>query len=293
MTGTKDSLFPRLLFWLGLLAGAGLAVFSLREWGFYVLAPDERPFHAHYAFLRSSGPAGLGFGLAGTVLVFLNLGYLARRRFLDAEWMGSLRHWMALHVFTGLVGGGMVLLHSAFAPRSALGTLAFYSLLIVVVTGLVGRYIYARVPRSVEGRELRREEIRQRLNECRREMESLGLVHDLFEGAPRDEEEAAGGSFWGALAGLLAGDREVRRQYGRLRETVLGSERLKPLAESLLPLARRYCRESQWLRRYSGLRRLMRSWRFFHRWFAVLMVVAVIYHVFIGVRLGELSIGKE
>lgn len=292
MAGKTESLFPRFLFWLGLLAGAGLAVFALREWGFYVLAPDERPFHAHYAFLRSSGPAGLGFGLAGTVLVFLNLGYLARRRFLDAEWMGSLRHWMALHVFTGLVGGGMVLLHSAFAPRSALGTLAFYGLLIVVVTGLVGRYIYARVPRSVEGRELRREEIRRRLNECRLEMETLGLSQGLFEG-PDGEDEAAGRSFWAALAGLVAGDREARREYDRLRETVLGSERLKPLAATLLPLARRYCRESQWLRRYNGLRRLMRSWRFFHRWFAVLMVVAVIYHVFIGVRLGELSIGKE
>ena len=42
------------------------------------------------------------------------------------------------------------------------------------------------------------------------------------------------------------------------------------------------------LARYRELRALMRSWRFFHRWLALLMLILVIFHVAIAVQFGDL-----
>ena len=125
-----------------LLAVAGvfaLGAFTVAHRDYYELPDGERPAHAEHATLRSSGPIGLGAGLAGSAAFLLYLSYLVRKRMAKARWMGSLRAWMGFHVATGLLGATWVLLHAAFLPKSALGVLASAALAIVVATGLIGR----------------------------------------------------------------------------------------------------------------------------------------------------------
>ena len=74
----------------------------------------------------------------------------------------------------------MVLLHSAFIPRSALGTLAFSAMAIVVLTGILGRYIYAHTPRSVKGMELELDDIRRDLQDYQNKLVAMGMPHDFF-----------------------------------------------------------------------------------------------------------------
>ena len=56
--------------------------------------------------------------------------------------------WLDVHVVTGLAGSVLVLFHSAFQLRTAIATTTALSLTIVVVTGLVGFYLNALLPRS-------------------------------------------------------------------------------------------------------------------------------------------------
>lgn len=273
---------------LGAAACAALAALAWRGRTYYLLPAFERPLHPAHEALRSSGGLGLPLGVAGYALIFLNLGYLIRRQFVKWEWMGTLRDWMSMHVFTGAVGCAMILLHSAFAPRSPLGGLAFWCLLVVLVTGLVGRYIYAHVPRSVQGRELELEELRGRLEERRRDLLARGV--DLGS-APEAAPAAARRGTAAALAAMLAGDRESSREYARLREAVLASPELSASAAELLPLARRYVLETRWLSYYQELRDVMAGWRFLHRWFAVVMLAFALFHVLIATRVGGLLSG--
>jgi hypothetical protein len=53
-------------------------------------------------------------------------------------------------MFTGMVGPYMVLLHPAMSFHGLAGVVALLTL-VVVVSGLVGRYLYASVPRVLEG----------------------------------------------------------------------------------------------------------------------------------------------
>ena len=269
----------------GLLAG--IIVWG---WGYYTQSPSLRPSHALHGLLRPSGRLGLTVALVGTCLLVLNLGYSVRKRLIHIQWLGSLRAWMAFHVWTGLMGGGLIWVHSAFLPRVALGTLAWVTLLITVMTGVIGRYIYARVPRSLEGRELGFEEVRGRLEICRRHLADLGVDADQLhiKGRPRARDHRTG--VLGNLLSLITGDRQYHRDYLRIRREILSSDRLAREAGEILPLIQTFCRQWQWFVRYHELRGLIASWRFLHLWFAIVLLMAASFHIFLAMRYGDLWI---
>lgn len=280
MGSRTGGLFVKVITFLGWMLFVVFGVFAFWKGSFYFLPGAERPLHPDFPLLRPSGRWGLMFGVVGTALVFLNLGYLVRRALLHWAWLGSLRNWMALHVLTGWVGGGLVLLHSAFLPRSPLGGLAFWSMALVLMSGTVGRYLYARVPRSVEGRELEMEEIRNQLASCKDQIQSLGLTLQDFEAAWGEEFEGS------ILGTLLWGNARIRRGLYRLK----AGNGAAGVPDNVMDLARRYFQNALWLARYSELRGWMGGWRFLHRWFALLMLTAVGFHVWVAFRTGNLWI---
>jgi len=233
--------------------------------------------HAEHARLRSSGDVGLLAGLVGTGAFVLNLAYLVRKRLVRAVWTGSLRAWMGFHVATGVLGAALILVHSAYLPKSALGVLASAALAIVVGAGLIGRYLYGLVPRTLSGRELEREELRSRLERDRARLVAAGFDAALLERPTIDPASARRGLL-GRLGRVVAGDRDIRRATARLRRHLRGDD--------LLPLVRRYARDEQWLMRYAEARALLGAWRFLHRWLAIAMLCIVGFHVYVAVRFG-------
>jgi hypothetical protein len=274
----------------GLLAvGLATAVVALGR-DYYCLPPAERPFHVYHDFLRPSGRAGLTFGAFATALFVLNLGYLIRKRLINVRWLGPLRTWMSFHVVTGIVGGALIPLHAAFAPSSALGVLALVALAITVASGVIGRYLYAKVPRSLEGRELEIEQVRERLHAARHQLEDRGVstewLYPQAQPAGNDRPRSISARFMA----VWSGDRQSRRDYRRLRRTILGSPELRASARHILPLARAFCRHRHWLMRYHELRNLLASWRFLHRWLAIVMLAVVAFHIGLAIRFGDLWI---
>jgi len=127
-----------------------LSVLAYALWSFgadyYLSDLRSRVEHSAYETLRPGGLIGHGYGIVGTALILANLLYLARRRL--ARWsLGSMATWLNLHVFTGLVGSLLVLFHSAFQFRTPIALTTALSLGIVVLTGILGRYLYALTPR--------------------------------------------------------------------------------------------------------------------------------------------------
>jgi len=275
---------------VGLSAGAALLVIFVWGGDYYRLPRLERPFHPYHAFLRPSSLAGLLFGIAAAALFVLNIFYLVRKRFIRIRYVGSLRTWMNLHVVTGLLGGGLVTFHAAFAPCSALGILALVALLITLLTGLVGRYIYVHVPRSLEGRELEFEQVCERLESCRHRLEQAGVEARWLHKGETPEIRRHKIGLAQSFASLIIGDRQRRRDYRQLRRAVRSSKELKPMARKILPLAQSFCRHWQWMVRYHEWRDLLASWRFLHRWLAIVMLVVASFHVFLAFRYADLSV---
>jgi hypothetical protein len=93
-----------------------------------------------------------------------------------------------------------------------------------------------------------------------------------------------------SFASLVIGDRQRRRDYRQLRRAVLSSDDLRPVARQVLPLARNFCRHWQWMVRYHEWRDLLASWRFLHRWLAIVMLIVASFHIFLAVRYADLSV---
>jgi hypothetical protein len=116
---------------------------------------------AIYAFViywTKSVPAAGGFfghliGVVGFLLMLATeILYSIRKRTHKALW-GNMQSWLQFHIFTGLVGPYMVLLHTSWKFRGLAGATTLLTI-IIVLSGFVGRYIYTRIPRSIEGDEV-------------------------------------------------------------------------------------------------------------------------------------------
>lgn len=96
---------------------------------------------------------GHALGIFGFILMLATeILYSLRKRSRSARW-GRMSSWLQFHIFTGLVGPYMVLLHSSWKYNGLAGIVTLLTV-IVVLSGFVGRYIYTAVPRTADGIEL-------------------------------------------------------------------------------------------------------------------------------------------
>ena len=92
---------------------------------------------------------GHGIGVVGIVFMLMTETlYSIRKRVADASW-GSTAGWLRFHIFTGLVGPYMVLLHSAMSFRGLAGASMLLTA-VVVLSGVVGRYAYTAAPHPTD-----------------------------------------------------------------------------------------------------------------------------------------------
>lgn len=102
---------------------------------------------------RASNFFGHTIGIFGFLLMLMTeTVYSLRKRSRSARW-GRMSSWLEFHIFTGLVGPYMVLLHTSWKFNGLAGVVTLLTL-VIVVSGFIGRYIYTALPRTAEGVEV-------------------------------------------------------------------------------------------------------------------------------------------
>jgi hypothetical protein len=84
--------------------------------------------------------------------------------------------WLQSHIFMGLVGPFMVLLHSSWKFNGLAGVSMLLTV-IIVISGFIGRYIFTRVPRTMEGLEIEGTLSQEALKQARRLMALWHTIH--------------------------------------------------------------------------------------------------------------------
>src|SRR4029077_3206725 len=155
-SGAAPELRPRLrAFKLFLVM---LGAICLAGWPYYTLPIAERVRSPLHVWLMPSGYIGQSAGLLALVIfIFLWL-YPLRKKFRWLAFTGTVARWLDVHVLAALALPLLVAIHAAWRFTGLIG-LGFWSMMVVWVSGLVGRYIYARIPRTRLGVELTMEEI--------------------------------------------------------------------------------------------------------------------------------------
>lgn len=106
------------------------------------------------------GLFGHSIGVLGFILMLMTETlYSLRKRSLIARW-GRLSSWLEFHIFTGIVGPFMVLLHTSWKFSGLAGVLMLMTI-VVVASGFIGRYIYTAIPRTADGAELESADIKK------------------------------------------------------------------------------------------------------------------------------------
>ncbi len=258
---------------------------------YYALPLAERLSAPAHELLRPASGMGLLFGVLGAAFITINLAYLPRRSpAIPFNW-GSLQKWMTVHVLTGILALLAVIAHSAMSPKHTVGGHALAGLAFLVGTGAIGRYLYSFVPHAANGRELRLDEIRTRLANLtgewdRGQREFADRVRQELDRLVQSGQWSS--NFLKRVQLLLSGERRLARTLRRLeheaREEGLSSEHVAEVVH----LARRAHREALAAAHYEDLRGLVASWRYFHRWVALLMVALVVIHIFTALQYAEI-----
>ena len=127
---------------------------------YYKLSSVDRPFSPKHHMLRPSGPIGLYLGFVGVALFVGIFLYPIRKHWAWLGANGSTRHWLDIHVLMGLTAPFIVAFHSTLKFKGIAG-MAFWIMFAVSTSGVVGRYLYAQIPRKVTTAELSMKELQE------------------------------------------------------------------------------------------------------------------------------------
>jgi hypothetical protein len=282
---------------IGVLTAANIA-----GWRYYSLPQGERVRSSLHAWLRPSGYIGQSAGiLALAIFLFLWL-YPFRKKYKSLAWTGTVAQWLDVHILVALGLPLLLAIHAAWHFEGLIG-LGFLSMMVVVASGIVGRYLYVRIPRSKTGVELTREEVSGRRRAMVEEIaEALGVDVPTVERTLAIGAAPPPAGAGRALAQLLTNDlarwrmmRDLRRRWAKMlaegsfsfkvqRHKNRAAERaaLKQVVE----LASREMSLAQQARMLDATHKVFRYWHVAHRPFAITALVAVLIHVVVVVWLG-------
>lgn len=275
----------------GLVAALLTLGFVLWHADYYLAAGVHRAGDPKHALLSSGSRLGLWFGFAAVGAVLANLAYLVRRQQWFGVRFGQLSTWMTLHVATGTAAVLLAMLHATMAPRPTIGGYAFWALVVLLVTGACGRWFYAWLPRSANGRELELEALRRELAAERSQR------RDPFTTAAHAEvlgllERRQWRSTWlGRVLALVGLQWDLWWTTRRLRRRGRAEGASAEVVGAVLLRARQAHGAAVAVAHLEDLRALLGTWRWLHRWLALLMVLLVVVHVVVATLHGAFADG--
>jgi hypothetical protein len=132
-----------------------------------------------YGLISPEEGVGYWLGITGGTMMLLLLMYPLRKRFRFLHILGATRHWFRLHMVFGLLGPLLILYHSNFHLGSFNSRVAFYAMLLVAGSGIIGRHFYAGIHRGLYGRKTNLRELQQDL------ADSIDRSHGLARIMPK------------------------------------------------------------------------------------------------------------
>jgi hypothetical protein len=243
-----------------------------------------------------SAEHGLGYwlGIAGASLMGFLLLYPLRKRFRALSVLGKTKYWFRMHMTFGVLGPILILYHCRFELGSLNSRVALFCTLLVAGSGLVGRYLYAKIHFGLYGSKASLEELRARAGLNGRERDSaLAFVPDLLSSIASIDRlvlkppETLAGSV------LLPLHLAFKTRAARFRLCRQACKRIRAEASKSAPIAQQRARleratrafVKEHLRRvrrvaeFNFYERLFGLWHLFHLPFFYMLVLTAVVHV--------------
>ena len=267
---------------------------------YYRLDAGDRLFNAKHPLLRPSGSIGAKLGMFGVALFFCLYAYPVRKRWKWLQRFGKTKNWLDFHILLGISVPAVITLHSSFKFHGIAGV-AYWLMIAVMLSGFVGRYIYAQIPKSLNETALTLEEIQKLSMSLRRELSAQRVLKECdMERVlqSRDTAEVEQMSMVGALASMIWRDVTRPFQTATLRRAAADSfgAKVRTLAgfwssgnrelEDAIRLVRRQSRLAAKLAFLGRAHQMFQLWHVVHRPFSYSFAVLACLHVSLVLLMG-------
>lgn len=257
---------------------------AMTGYSYYQLPLEERFYHPRHHWFKPSGWYGHGLGIVGTLLIMFGVFfYIARKRYGLLERFIRLKYLLEFHIFLCVLGPVMILFHTAF-KFGGIVSVAFWSMVAVVASGVIGRFIYIQIPRTIEGRELSLQEVQAMKTSATEDIQEGSeswrpLREKLLSQADQYNETHRSR----CLISKLWAD---RRHLAQIRSALRAEAVPRAEARRFVRAIRQELSLSNKIQRLQTMQQLFKYWHVAHLPFALIMLIIVIIHVAITLALG-------
>jgi len=256
-------------------------------YSYYNLGIEDRFFHPDHILLKPSGAWGHGFGIIGSLFILIGVSfYMIRKRLRSLARVGILKHWLEFHIFLCSLGPVLVLFHTTF-KFGGLVAISFWSMVAVFLSGIVGRFIYIQIPRTIEGRELSLNEVRAMksdIGETIRKMVALDdASYNIIVDSTKRKVESQHPNFIIRSIRKYNNDRKILRG---VRKVLIEHKIPKSQQKHVLGLVRSDISLNKKIDRLVTMQNLFKYWHVAHLPFALIMLIIMIIHVAVTIVFG-------
>lgn len=246
---------------------------------YYATALEERFYHPNHHWFKPSGAFGHGLGIIGTLMILFGVTiYILRKRYNFLSKLIRLKYLLEFHIFLCTLGPILVLFHTAF-KFGGIVSIAFWSMVAVVLSGVIGRFIYIQIPRSIEGRELSLNEVKV----MKSQVTSSLLKSDFL-----DEETTQ------LISMAIAGNDQAQKDRASSSKQNLSLIKRKLKQKSIpkkershiIKMVKNEMSLAKKISRLQMMQRLFKYWHVAHLPFALIMLIVVVLHVGITLAFG-------
>ncbi|MBL6964639.1 MAG: hypothetical protein ISR55_12510 [Bacteroidetes bacterium] len=264
-----------------------LAYLIISGFSYYKTGLSERFFHPDYVTLKPSGILGHGLGILGSFFMIFGIAiYMLRKRWQKLSRLGLLKHWLEFHIFLCTLGPILVLFHTSF-KFGGIVSISFWSMVAVFLSGIIGRFIYIQIPRSIQGRELSLHEVKSMKSDLSEMLKNSSELdedsyHFILESTKKKVELYHGNVFSRYFTQSRNDFKLVRKVRAIIRKSNFNSKERK----KLVSLVKNEISLNRRIERLDTMKNLFKYWHVAHLPFAIVMITIMLVHVAITVTFG-------
>lgn len=264
-----------------------LILLIYRGFSYYNTILEERFFNPDHESLKPSGSIGHGLGIIGSLIILTGVfTYMARKRNRSLIRLGVLKHWLEFHIFMCTLGPIMILFHTAF-KFGGLVAISFWSMVAVFLSGIIGRFIYLQIPRTIEGRELSLGEIRELKSDVGKILlQSYNLDGSIIQAIEDSTMNNAGIYHNNFLIRLFNHYKADNASINKVKAVLKSNNIHRQQYNQILGLVKNEIRLNRRIDRLNTMQELFKYWHVAHLPFALVMLIIMIIHVVITVMFG-------
>lgn len=268
--------------YIGILTGivivAAIVIFYQGS-SYYHTELEQRFYHQDHNAFKPSGLIGHGLGIIGTLLILIGVAiYMIRKRAKSLARVGLIKHWLEFHIFLCTLGPIMVLGHTAF-KFGGIVAISFWSMVAVVASGVIGRFIYLQIPRSIEGREFSLHEVREIRENINQQIKSTGITFKGMESTFVQNASKNKNYFQNLF--------HQRQTIRKIKKELKSHDLIQSKRSEIVKLIKSEMALSSRIGRLQTMQKLFRYWHVAHLPFAIVMLVIMLIHVAVTVAFGN------